>query len=242
VAGECNPQAIANVIVAYATMGERPGAGVVGALEGRLRAVAGMCSLRDISDMLWACARLGLTTDDGLVRVLEERAQVLGCEGIQLAAFDTAAVPATDDAGVSLGQPEGGSDFISVSTGGEEASQVRTTQVGGSEPRQQVTQTASGGAARAESSAARNANEKSLREMNAEEVAGWVRQVLAQEDSPSVQECLEEVVQAFRANMVSGVDVLELTSEDMREELGICTLRVRKALNHAISAHKSGGA
>ena len=52
----------------------------------------------------------------------------------------------------------------------------------------------------------------------------------------------EEVVQAFRANMVSGVDVLELTSEDMREELGICTLRVRKALNHAIRAHKSGGA
>ena len=99
-----------------------------------------------------------------------------------------------------------------------------------------------GGAARAESSAARNANEKSLREMNAEEVAGWVRQVLAQEDSPSVQECLEEVVQAFRANMVSGVDVLELTSEDMREELGISTLRVRKALNHAIRAHRSGGA
>ena len=49
-------------------------------------------------------------------------------------------------------------------------------------------------------------------------------------------------MQAFRANMVSGVDVLELTSEDMREELGISTLRVRKALNHAIRAHKSGGA
>ena len=210
--------------------------------EGQLRAVAGMCSLREISDMLWACARLGLTTDDGLVRVLEGQAQVLGCEGMQLAAFDTAVVPATDDAGVSLGQPEGGSDHTSVATGGEEASQVRTTQGGGSEPRQEVTQTASGGAARAESWAARNANEKSLREMNAEEVAGWVRQVLAQEDSPSVQECLEEVVQAFRANMVSGVDVLELTSEDMREELGICTLRVRKALNHAIRAHKSGGA
>ena len=90
--------------------------------------------------------------------------------------------------------------------------------------------------------AARNANEKSLREMNAEEAAGWVRQVLAQEDSPSVQECVEEVVQAFRANMVSGVDVLELTSEDMREELGIRTLRVRKALNHAIRADRSGGA
>ena len=196
--------------------------------------------------MMWACARLGLTTDDGLVRVLEEQAQVLGCEGMQLAAFDTAVVPATDDAGVSLGQREGGSNHTSVSTvsqtGGEEASQVRTTQGGGSEPRQEVTQTASGGAARAESWAARNANEKSLREMNAEEVAGWVRQVLAQEDSPSVQECLEEVVQAFRANMVSGVDVLELTSEDMREELGICTLRVRKALNHAIRAHRSGGA
>ena len=209
------------------------------ALEGRLRAVAGMCSLRDISDMLWACARLGLTIDDGLVRVLEGQAQVLGCEGMQLAAFDTAVVPATDDAGVSLGQPEGGNHHTNLSTGGEEASQVRTTHGGGSEPRQQVTQTASGGAARAESWAVRNANEKSLREMNAEEVAGWVRQVLAQEDSPSVQECLEEVVQAFRANMVSGVDVLELTSEDMREELGICTLRVRKALNHAIRAHRA---
>ena len=189
--------------------------------------------------MMWACARLGLTTDDGLVRALEGQAQVLGCEGMQLAAFDTAAVPATDHAGVSLGQPEGGNHHTNLSTGGEEASQVRTTQGGGSEPRQEVTQTASGGAARAESSAARNANEKSLREMNAEEVAGWVRQVLAQEDSPSVQECLEEVVQAFRANMVSGVDVMELTSEDMREELGISTLRVRKALTHAIRAHRA---
>ena len=241
VAGECIPQHIANTLWAYATMGERPGAGVVGALEGRLRAVAGECSLRQISDMLWACARLGLTTEDGLVGALEGQAQVLGCEGMQLAAFDTAMESATADAGVSLGQREGGSNHTSVSTGGEEASQVTTTQGVGSEPRREVTQSESGGAARAESSAARNANEKSLREMNAEEVAEWVRQVLAQEDSPSVQECVEEVVEAFRANMVSGVDVMELTSEDMREELGIRTLRVRKALNHAIRADKSGG-
>ena len=197
--------------------------------------------MRQISDMLWACARLGLSTEDGLVGALEGQAQVLGCEGMLLAAFDTAMESATADAGVSLGQREGGSNHTSVSTGGEEARQVTTTQGVGSEPRREVTQSESGGAARAESSAARNANEKSLREMNAEEVAGWVRQVLAQEDSPSVQECLEEVVQAFRANMVSGVDVMELTSEDMREELGIRTLRVRKALNHAIRADKSGG-
>ena len=35
------------------------------------------------------------------------------------------------------------------------------------------------------------------------------------------------------------VDVMELTSEDMREELGISTLRVRKALTHAIRAHRA---
>ena len=38
----------------------------------------------------------------------------------------------------------------------------------------------------------------------------------------------EFTVKAFRANMVSGVDVLVLTSEDFREELGISTLAVYK--------------
>ena len=45
---------------------------------------------------------------------------------------------------------------------------------------------------------------------------------------------------AFRANMVTGVDVLELTSEDSREELGISTLAVRKALIQAIRATHLG--
>ena len=38
------------------------------------------------------------------------------------------------------------------------------------------------------------------------------------------------------------VDVLKLTTEDMREELGISALSVRKALTTAIRAHTKGGA
>ena len=78
--------------------------------------------------------------------------------------------------------------------------------------------------------------QKSLREMDSEEVARWVRQVLTQADSPSVRPCLEGAVQAFRANMVSGVDVLVLTSADFREELGISTLAGCKAMIQAIRA------
>ena len=85
-------------------------------------------------------------------------------------------------------------------------------------------------------------NTKSLRDMNVEEVAGWVRQVLAKEDSPSVSPCLEKVVHSFRDNEVTGVDVLKLTTEDMREELGISALSVRKALTTAIRVHAKGPA
>ena len=107
-----------------------------------------------------------------------------------------------------------------------------------SEQRPEVTASGADLFARGDSSLARKIeNEKSLGEMDSEEVARWVRQVLTQADSPSVHSCLEGVVQVFRANMVTGVDVLELTSEDLREELGISTLAVRKALMQAIKVH-----
>ena len=44
-------------------------------------------------------------------------------------------------------------------------------------------------------------------------------------------------MKAFRANIVSVVDVLELTSEDFREELGISILAGCKAMIQAIRAH-----
>ena len=60
VARDCEPQHIANTLWAYATMGERPGAGVVGALEGRLRAVAGECKPQHIANTLWAACGLAI--------------------------------------------------------------------------------------------------------------------------------------------------------------------------------------
>ena len=54
VAGESKPQNIANTLSAFATLGERPGAGVVEALEGRLRAVAGESKPQEIANTLWA--------------------------------------------------------------------------------------------------------------------------------------------------------------------------------------------
>ena len=54
VAGQCDPQAISNTLWAYATLGERPGAGVVQALEARLRVVVGDCRSQAIANTLWA--------------------------------------------------------------------------------------------------------------------------------------------------------------------------------------------
>ena len=54
VAGDSTPQNIANTLWAFATLGERPGAGVVEALEGRLRAVAGESKPQEVANTLWA--------------------------------------------------------------------------------------------------------------------------------------------------------------------------------------------
>ena len=61
VAGECNPQEVANMLWAYATMGRRPGEGVLGALEAR--AMAGgssmgmeeptLMGMEDLDQLIW---------------------------------------------------------------------------------------------------------------------------------------------------------------------------------------------
>ena len=134
------------------------------------------------------------------------------------------------------------STHTSLWTSQEQRSQNRRTQQESSEPSRKVIDLGVGLQVRDNSSPARNEKQKTLGEMNSEEVARWVRQVLMQDGSPSARTCVDEVAQAFRANLVSGIDVLALTPDDLREELGISTLAARKALTKAIRAHTQGTA
>ena len=167
--------------------------------------------------------------------------------------MDTSVMSGSGEHASEVGRAEGGlcsprasccpgqRDEKIAQTHGQSSEQCHTGQrAETSQQRQVVPESRAAVVSRGNPSPARNEDvkmQKSLREMDSEEVARWVRQVLTQADSPSVRPCLEGAVQAFRANMVTGVDVLELTSEDLREELGISTLAVRKALMQAIRVH-----
>ena len=81
VAGDCTPQEGANTLWAAATLGKRPGAGVVEALEARLRAVsAGESKPQEVSNTLWAYATLGERPGAGVVEALEGRLRAVAGE------------------------------------------------------------------------------------------------------------------------------------------------------------------
>ena len=54
VAGTFNAQGVANTLWAYARMGQEPGAGLMGELEGRAEAVAGTLTAQGVANTLWA--------------------------------------------------------------------------------------------------------------------------------------------------------------------------------------------
>ena len=65
---------------------------------------------------------------------------------------------------------------------------------------------------------------KPLAEMDMQEVAEWVGSLLEQEKqcNPSIdEEVVANTNEAFRSNRICGRDVLVLTKDDLREELGI---------------------
>ena len=58
-AGEFNPQDVANTVWALATMGVTPEAGLLRAMQGRATAVAGEFTPQDVANTLWAHACFG---------------------------------------------------------------------------------------------------------------------------------------------------------------------------------------
>jgi hypothetical protein len=77
VAGTMNAQAAGNTLWAYATMGRKPGAGMMRVLEGRAEAVAGTMNAQDVANTLWAYARMGREPGAGMMGVLEGRAEAV---------------------------------------------------------------------------------------------------------------------------------------------------------------------
>jgi len=76
-AGTFNAQNVANTLWAYATMGRKPGAGLMRVLEGRAEAVAGTFNAQNVTNTLWAYATMGREPGAGLMRVLEGRAEAI---------------------------------------------------------------------------------------------------------------------------------------------------------------------
>jgi hypothetical protein len=66
-AGTFNAQDVANTLWAYATMGRKPGAGLM-RVEGRAEALAGTFNAQNVANTLWAYAKLGREHGEGLVR------------------------------------------------------------------------------------------------------------------------------------------------------------------------------
>ena len=82
---------------------------------------------------------------------------------------------------------------------------------------------------------------KPLAEMDMQEVAEWVGSLLEQEKqcNPSIdEEVVANTNEAFRSNRICGRDVLVLTKDDLREELGIKSLAARKLLHKAFEQRK----
>ena len=59
VARECDPQDVTNLMVAYATMGRKPGEGVLGALDARAVCLPTHFGADDITLIKWAHATIG---------------------------------------------------------------------------------------------------------------------------------------------------------------------------------------
>ena len=58
-AGTFNAQGVANTLWAYATMGRKPGAGLMKELEGLAEALAGTFNAQAVANTLWAYATMG---------------------------------------------------------------------------------------------------------------------------------------------------------------------------------------
>jgi hypothetical protein len=72
-----DPQEIASTLYAFATLGVKPGAELLAALEGRVVAVAGNFTCKAIRNMMWAHATLGVRPGAELVAGMEVRACAL---------------------------------------------------------------------------------------------------------------------------------------------------------------------
>jgi hypothetical protein len=78
--GEFTPQEITNTLWAFATMGTKPGAHVMGQLEWRAEAISGEFNLRDIANTLWAFAAMGAKPGERVMGQLERRAEEISGE------------------------------------------------------------------------------------------------------------------------------------------------------------------
>jgi hypothetical protein len=76
-AGTFNTQNVANTMWANATMGRKPGEGLMRALEGRAEALAGTFNAQNVANTLWAYATMGREPGAGTMRALEGRAEAL---------------------------------------------------------------------------------------------------------------------------------------------------------------------
>ena len=73
-AGEFDPQAIANVLWALATMGERADRELLAAMQSRATVTAGEFKPRDVANLLRALATMGERADRGLLEAMQARA------------------------------------------------------------------------------------------------------------------------------------------------------------------------
>ncbi|KAJ1488559.1 RAP domain-containing protein [Baffinella frigidus] len=75
-AGEFDPQNVANVLWALATMGEKVDRELLEAMQTRATATAGEFMPQNVANLMWALARMGERADSGLLEAMQRRATV----------------------------------------------------------------------------------------------------------------------------------------------------------------------
>ena len=74
------PVGVAITLWALATIGVRPEAGLLRAMQGRATAVAGEFKPQDLANLVWALATMGVTPDEKLLLVLQEQMTAFASE------------------------------------------------------------------------------------------------------------------------------------------------------------------
>ncbi|KAJ1487994.1 hypothetical protein T484DRAFT_2019729 [Baffinella frigidus] len=73
-AGDFNPQNVANLVLALATMGVTADARLLEAMQARATATAGDFNPQNVANLVWALATMGITADARLLEAMQGRA------------------------------------------------------------------------------------------------------------------------------------------------------------------------